>query len=124
MPVSQEHKERVLAHQEKQAAAPSVERELADLIAQYFRLQIGVLMNQAERHAANNKPLAVHHRLRKADAYYQVVALFERNDAFEAIRNGITWTRDMNLGAYPPSKELSRYRDPGFVVTKLLEGRL
>lgn len=100
------------------------ERELADLIARYYRQEIGCSMQQAEHWAKENHPLAVHHRVRKADAYYQVVALFERFDAghgnpFDAMRQALEQGLVYPAGTYPPSGAIHAYRDPAFVVEKL-----
>lgn len=100
------------------------ERELADLIARYYHQEIGCLMQQAEHWAKENFPLAVHHRVRKADAYYQVVALFERfaagqGNPFDAMRDALDRGLVKAPGAYPPTAEIDAYRDPRFVVQKL-----
>ncbi len=99
-----------------------VEREHAKLIAAYYRGEIGRLMQQAEHWAANDYPLAVHHRLRKAQAYFQIVSLFERGGAgnenpFDVMRRVVDrGAGDKPHGTYPPSKELARYYDPAFVA--------
>lgn len=102
-----------------------VERECAALLAAYCRREIGRLMQQAEHWAENGKPLAVHHRLMKADDYYQIVSLMERDPAkgwrlpFDEIRRELARDPIKPPGAYPPSAALYRYRDPRFVVDKL-----
>jgi len=96
------------------------ERELADLIARYLRQEIGSCMHQAEHWANKNHPLAVHHRVRKADAYYQIVTLFERcDDPFGDIREALKRGLMFPAGTYPPSADIHAYRDPAFVVEKL-----
>lgn len=105
-------------------ALAAKERELADLISRYYRQEIGCSMQQAEHWAKENHPLAVHHRVRTADAYYQVVALFERFDAghgnpFDAMRRALEQGLVYPAGTYPPSGAIHAYRDPAFVVEKL-----
>jgi hypothetical protein len=100
------------------------ERELAGLIARYYRQEIGCCMQQAEHWAKENFPLAVHHRVRKADAYYQVVALFERflhwdENPFDTMRDAMKRGLIKPPGTYPPAAEIHAYRDPRFVVEKL-----
>jgi hypothetical protein len=98
---------------------------LADLIARYFRAEIGRLMQQAEHWAENGKPLAVHHRLQKSDAYFQIVALFERHmrgewgDSFDYMALHMDRAQVKPHGAYPCSAELHRYNDVRFVVAEL-----
>lgn len=99
----------------------AIETEHAEMIARYFRREIGRLMQQAEHWAANGKPLAVHHRVVKADNYFQVVALFERHgrfgqNVFDIIRTYLE-TQDIKApGRWPPDPALDRYRDPAFVA--------
>ena len=84
-------------------------------------------MQQAEHWAANDKPLAVHHRLMKADNYFQILALMEREPAkgcrlpFDKIRDSLKRPSIYEPGAYPPSADLYRYRDPAFVVAALTQ---
>lgn len=104
-----------------------VEAECAALLAAYLRKEIGRLMQQAEHWAANDKPLAVHHRLMKADNYFQILALMEREPAkgcrlpFDEIRDSLKRPSIYEPGAYPPSADLYRYRDPAFVVAALTQ---
>lgn len=105
-----------------------LERDLSALVARYYRAEIGRLMQQAEHWAKNGQPLAVHHRLCKAEAYFQIVALFERHAArgenpFAEMREELARPPIYPPGAYPPSVELHRYRDPSFVIG-LLGGEL
>lgn len=99
-----------------------IEHECADLIARYFRREIGRLMHQAEHWAENGKPLATHDRLHKADAYFQIVALMEREPAkgwkppFDEIRDHLARQPINPPGAYPPSADLHRYRDAPYVA--------
>jgi hypothetical protein len=98
---------------------------LADLIARYFRAEIGRLMQQAEHWAENGKPLAVHHRLQKSDAYCQIVALFERHmrggwgDSFAYMALNVDRAEATPHCAYPCSAELHRDNDVRFVVAEL-----
>lgn len=94
--------------------------DVAALVVSYFRREIGRLMQQADHWAKNDKPLAVHHRVTKADAYYQVVSLFERHgkfdqNVFDIMRAEIARQDIYPPGSYPPSRDLHRYRDPCFV---------
>lgn len=103
---------------------PRSERELAALIVTFYRGEIGRLMQQAEHWAANGKPLAVHHRLHKADAYFQIVALFEQfeqwdKNPFDEMKESIERGHIKPLGTYPPSVDLNAYREPAFVVAAL-----
>jgi hypothetical protein len=106
-------------------ASGMVERECAALLAAYIRKEIGILMHQAEHWAANGKPLAVHHRLMKADSYFQILVLMERGPGkgwklpFDEIRASLARPEINPPGAYPPSKDLYRFRDPAFVVASL-----
>ena len=98
--------------------------EVVDLITAYFRREIGRLMHQAEHWAKHDKPLAVHHRVTKADAYYQVVSLFERHgkfdqDVFAIMRDEVNRQDIFAPGAYPPSAYIHRYRNPTFVCEML-----
>lgn len=100
------------------------EAEIADLIMNFYRREIGSLMHQAEHWAKENFPLAVHHRVLKADAYYQIVALCERRAAFgespfEAMRRELARDPIKPPGKYPPDLDIHAYRDPAFVVEKL-----
>ncbi len=97
----------------------------ADLIARYYRREIGRLMQQAEHWAANGAPLAVHHRVTLADAYFQIVALMERDQnqgwpsPFQTMRDDLSRDDIKAPGAYPPSAKIHRFRDPAFVVARL-----
>lgn len=99
-----------------------IERECADLIARYYRREIGRLMHQAEHWAENGKPLATHHRLHKADSYFQIVSLMERDPAkgwklpFDEIRHQLARQPLNPPGTYPPTAELHRFRDASFVA--------
>lgn len=100
------------------------ERDLASLIAAYYRQEIGCSMQQAEHWAKENFPLAVHHRVRAADSNYQIVALCERfatwnENPFDAMRRAIDRGLLKPAGTYPPTAEIHAYRDPSFVVEKL-----
>lgn len=103
----------------------AIEAECASLLAQYLRKEIGELMHQAEHWAANGKPGAVHHRVMKADNYYQVVSLMERDPKkgwglpFDEIREALSRPPVNPPGVYPPSPDLHSYRDPLFVAAKL-----
>lgn len=103
----------------------AIEAECAALIATYYRREIGTLMQQAEHWAENGKPLAVHHRVMKADDYFQIVCQMERDPAkgwklpFDEIRDALGRKLIKDPGTYPPSKDLYRYRDPSFVVAAL-----
>lgn len=103
----------------------AIEAECAALIATYYRREIGTLMQQAEHWAENGKPLAVHHRVMKADDYFQIVCQMERDPAkgwklpFDEIRDALGRKPIKGPGTYPPSKDLYRYRDPAFVVAAL-----
>lgn len=105
----------------------AIEREHADLIARYYRRQIGISMQQAEHWAANGAPLAVHHRLMGSDSDYQIVVLFEhmtdprRRNPFEQMRDELARSTVYPEGKYPPSADLNRYRDPTFVAGLLAE---
>jgi hypothetical protein len=95
--------------------------DMASLVGAYYRREIGSLMHQAEHWAAKDKPLAVHHRLRKADAYYQVVVLFERHgkhdeNVFDIMRGSLARQDIVPPGRYPPSADLHPYREPAFVA--------
>ncbi|WP_394658557.1 hypothetical protein [uncultured Novosphingobium sp.] len=108
-----------------EARVEAVEVECARLLAAYLRKEIGRLMHQAEHWAKNNKPFAVHHRVMKADSYFQILVLMERDPAkgwklpFDEIRDSLARPEIHAPGSYPPSKELHRYRDPEFVVAAL-----
>jgi hypothetical protein len=101
------------------------ERELAALIAQYYRREIGVLMHQAQHWSENGKPLAVHHRVMAADNMYQIVSLMERDVSkgwtppFDTMRSDLARENKFADGVYPPTMELHRYRDCRFVVRTL-----
>jgi hypothetical protein len=100
------------------------EQDLAALIAKFYRHEIGTLMHQAEHWAVNDKPLAVHHRLHKADAYFQIVVLCERfaewgQNPFDKMAEVIERGHIYPPGTYPASADLYRYRDPAFVVATL-----
>lgn len=97
---------------------------LADLIARYYRHEIGRLMQQAEHWAENGAPLAVHHRVTKADNYYQIVVLFERfrqwnKNPFEVMRDTLARGHMKPPGTWPPTMTIHRYRDPVFVTNAL-----
>ena len=99
------------------------QRETADLIVRYYKNEIARLMHQAEHWAANDKPLAVHHRVLKADSYFQIVCLFERfatwnENPFDKMRSELESPTE-KPGTYPPSIELNRYREPEFVAAIL-----
>lgn len=102
-----------------------VEREAAALVAAYYRREIGVLMQQAQHWADNGKPLAVHHRVMKADHDFQIVALMERDPAkgwkppFDEMRESLARPTVYPEGPYPPSAELHAYRDACYVAEKL-----
>lgn len=99
-----------------------IERQCAELIANYYRAEIGRLMQQAEHWAENGAPLATHHRVNKADSYFQIVCLMERDTAkgwkppFEEIRDQLAKPPMKQAGAYPPSPALHRYRDACYVA--------
>lgn len=100
------------------------ERDLAALIARYYRQEIGLSMQQAEHWAKENYPLAVHHRVRDADSNYQVVVLCERfkewnENPFDVMRRDLERGLFKPAGTYPPTAEIHAYRDPAFVVEKL-----
>ncbi|MGJ5163208.1 hypothetical protein [Bradyrhizobium sp. HKCCYLR1051] len=103
------------------AALGAAENAHAALIVSYFRREIGSLMQQAEHWAANGKPFATHHRVTKADNYYQVVALFERHglfsqNIFDDMAAALARPEIKPPGAYPPAPALDRYRDPAFAA--------
>lgn len=99
-----------------------IERECADLIARYYRREIGELMHQAAHWAEIGKPFATHHRLHKADSYFQIVSLMERDPAkgwklpFDEIRHRLARQPLNPPGTYPPTAELHRFRDASFVA--------
>ena len=102
------------------------EDELAQLVAAYYRREIGRLMAQAEHWAKNNKPLAVHDRACSADNYFQIVVLMERDVSkgwkrpFDEMRDSLARPPiPEHIGAYPPSAEISAYRDPQHAVAQL-----
>jgi hypothetical protein len=100
------------------------ERDLAALIAKYYRREIGTVMQQAEHWAKENYPLAVHHRVMKADSYFQFVALCERfaewgENPFEKMRHDLAREPMKPPGTYPPTAEINLYRHPKYVVAKL-----
>lgn len=103
---------------------PGSERELSDLIAAYYRREIGTLMQQAEHWAKENYPLAVHHRVCKADSYFQIVNICERfakwgENPFVKMRETLAREPIYPPGTYPPTPEINEYRHPKFVVEKL-----
>jgi hypothetical protein len=109
-----------IGHPATEDASP-FETEHAELIAAYYRREIGRLMHQAEHWAANDNPLAVHHRVTKADSYYQIVSLFERHGKFDqnvfAIMRDELARQDINPpGRFPPELPIHRYRDPAFAA--------
>lgn len=100
-----------------------IERECAELITAYIRREIGRLMHQAEHWAAEGYPLAVHHRLRTAQAYFQIEVLFDPArqalgyaPGFDQIREALARPEIKPPGAFPASAELHRYYDPAFVA--------
>lgn len=99
-----------------------IERQCAELIANYYRAEIGRLMQQAEHWADNGAPLATHHRINKADSYFQIICLMERDTAkgwkppFDEIRDQLAKPPMKQAGAYPPSPALYRYRDACYVA--------
>ncbi|HTK34598.1 MAG TPA: hypothetical protein VL358_04820 [Caulobacteraceae bacterium] len=103
------------------------EREqLAALIHAFYTREIGRLMQQAEHWAANGKPLAVHHRLQMADAFYQVAVRFEPSrrargwpEPFSDIEASLKRPEIKPPGQYPSSASLYRYSDVRFVVAEL-----
>lgn len=100
------------------------ERDLASLIARYYRQEIGCSMQQAEHWAKENYPLAVHHRVRDADSNYQIVSLCERfaswnENPFDVMRRAVARGLLKPAGTYPPTAEIHAYRDPAFIVEKL-----
>jgi len=103
----------------------TVEREMAAQVVAFYRGEIGRLMQQAQHWADNGKPLAVHHRLRKADAYFQVVCMFDRSEAQgwapigERLRVVDNPVKGQSHGAYPGGAALHRYRDPQYVSSLL-----
>lgn len=108
----------------RSAALAAKERELADLIARYYRREIGRLMQQAEHWARENYPLAVHHRVHSADAYFQIVAICERfaewgENPFQKMREELSREPIKPPGRYPPTAEIHAYREPAFVIEKL-----
>ena len=109
------------------ATIARTEAECARLLAAYLHREIGRLMQQAEHWSENGAPAAVHHRIMKADSYFQIICLMERDPAkgwklpFDEIRDKLEREPMKPLGAYPPSKELYRYRDPSFVAHLLTE---
>lgn len=99
--------------------------ELAQLVARYYRREIGRLMHQAEHWAKNDKPLAVHDRVNHADSLFQIVVLMERDPSqgwtppFDEMRDSLSRPWENHDGAYPPSAEISAYRDPRHAVAQL-----
>lgn len=110
----------------RDAATARHEDDLAQIVAAYYRREIGRLMHQAEHWANNNKPLAVHDRARSADNYFQIVVLMERDVSkgwkrpFDEMRDSLARPANPeHVGAYPPSAEISAYRDPRHAVAQL-----
>ena len=106
-----------------QQAATDEGEGLPALIHRYYMRQIGKLMHQAQHWHENSRPFAVHHRVMKADAYFQVANLFDPKQRelghkcpFEQMRNWLALAEKWETGSYPPSPELHRYRDPVHVV--------
>lgn len=106
----------------------SVKEKLADLIHRYCMGQIGQMMHQAEHWRQNDKPLAVHHRVRAADELFQVANLFDpkqRDLGFDCpFRRMDDWLKvaeRFDMGIYPPSVELHKFRDPLHVVKVLAD---
>lgn len=103
------------------------ELELAALTARYYRAEIGRLMQQAEHWMEKGYPLAVNHRVVKADNYFQIVALMEQNPTqgfpspFETMRASLSIPLALPHGAYPPRAELHRFSDPVFVAAYVAE---
>ena len=101
----------------------------AQLIHDYYTREIERLMHQAQHwHDEGRHPAAVHHRVTKADAYYQIVAFFDPaklalgwKDPFEQMSEALARPRIKDQGTYPPSAELHAYRDPRFTAQKLAE---
>ena len=99
---------------------------LADLIHRFYMAEIGGLMHQAEYWAAHDGPAAVHHRLQKADAYFQIANLFDPRqralgwkDPFERMANDLARPPINPPGAYPYSPKMHRYNDVHFVSAEL-----
>ena len=97
----------------------------AKIIHEFYKREIGRLMQQAEHWAENGKPHAVHHRIRKADAYFQVVVLFDParrdlgfDEPFLQMERAIASAPVKPDGTYPPSAELARYASPDFFVSE------
>lgn len=104
--------------------------ELAKMIHDYYMAKIGTMMHQAEHWAAADRehPKAVHHRLYAADDYFQVANMFDParlklgwKSPWEEMEREMStpFFKTQERGAYPPSVELHRYRDPRFVVERL-----
>lgn len=100
----------------------AVEGECAALTARYYRREIGILMQQAAHWAEKDHPFAVHHRVNKADNFYQIVSLMERDPEkgrkppFDEMRSALERSTIYPPGAYPPPADLHRYRDARFAV--------
>lgn len=96
---------------------------LAALIARYYRAEIGRLMGHAEHWHANGKPLAVHHRINKANAYFQVVHLMEGEDPFGTMERELARPPMKPPGAYPPSREIAQFSDAVVAVEAFKAGK-
>lgn len=95
----------------------ALERRLAAVVAAYFERKIGVLMRQADHWLTEGKPLAVHHRVTKSNAYYQIVSLMQRfaqhgENPFETMRQDLAGPEHDTPGAYPPNAAVHAFRDP------------
>lgn len=97
----------------------------AKLIHDFYMREIGRLMQQAEHWAENDKPYAVHHRVNKANAYFQVAVLFDParralgfDEPFSQMEKAIASAPIKPDGTYPPSADLARYASPDFFVEK------
>jgi hypothetical protein len=100
--------------------------EASQLLHDFYLREIGRLMQQAEHWAQNGKPLAVHHRIMDADAYFQVVVQFDParrklgfGEPFANMADELSRQPIKPLGPYPPSPVLHNYRNPLFVASAL-----
>lgn len=111
----------------------ALERRIAAVVAAYFERKIGVLMRQADHWLTEGKPLAVHHRVTKSDAYYQIVSLMQRfaqhgENPFETMRQDLAGPEHDTPGAYPPNAAVHAFRDPchaarEFLATATMSGQ-
>jgi hypothetical protein len=99
------------------------ESEYDALIHRYIMRRIGQLMHQAEHWAEHRAPLAVHHRITMADAFYQIAVLFDEKRLAlgyptprKEMERWLDLAEKWEMGAYPPSKEISSYRHPEHVA--------